>query len=71
MKIVNFPKIAIGATFSVDGETYTKSEGLIYRDAFGFERYIDPLFDAKIGKELAAAPQVDTSAKIVKETESE
>ena len=61
MEIVNFPKIAIGATFVVDGEKYTKTEELVFRDAYGLERYIDPLFDAKLGKVLAAqaepAPQ--------------
>jgi hypothetical protein len=76
MEIVHFFKLANGASFVVDGEVFTKLEGLVYRDAFGLEHYIDPLFDVKLGKVLAeeaakVAPQVDTSATIVKDTENQ
>ena len=74
MEIVYFPTIKIGDTFTVDGEKYKKHSELVYTDYNGFEHYIDPLFDVKLGKMLAAeattTPQVDTSATIVKETEN-
>jgi hypothetical protein len=71
MEIINFPALAVGATFVVDGEAFTKRSELVFTDYIGIEHYIDPLFDAKLGKALAAiaaaaAPAVDTSAKIVK-----
>jgi len=73
LQIIHFPTIAIGATFVVDGEKYIKHSELVFRDYNNLEHYIDPLFDAKLGKELAgqaaAAPQVDTSATIVKSEE--
>jgi hypothetical protein len=78
MQIINFPTLVIGATFAVDGEVFTKLTELTFRDAYGMEHYIDPLFDAKLGriwaeakaeadKTAAAAAAVDTSAKIVKD----
>jgi hypothetical protein len=71
MEIKHFPTLPIGATFAVDGEAYTKTSELVFRDLYGFEHYIDPLFDAKLGRELAGratanTPQVDTSARTVK-----
>lgn len=71
MEIKHFPTLAVGSVFIVDGETFTKHSELVYRDVYGMERYIDPFFDAKLGKELtntivAATPAVDTSAQIVK-----
>lgn len=74
MEIVNFPTIKIGDTFIVDGEKFKKHSELVYIDAYGFEHYIDPLFDVKLGKEFTeqaalAPPATDTSAKIVKDTE--
>jgi hypothetical protein len=71
MEIKHFPTLAIGAVFTVDGETFTKHSELVYRDPYGMERYIDPLFDAKLGREIAntaaaAAPVADVSAKIAK-----
>jgi hypothetical protein len=75
-EIKHFPTLAIGTVFTVDGETFIKHSELVFRDPYGLEHYIDPLFDVKLGRELAgkavAAPQVDTSAKIVKgESEQE
>lgn len=69
MAITNFGKIKIGEFFVVDGESYKKHDELCYVDGAGIQRYIDPLFDAKIGspKPLKKDPNiVDTSAKIVK-----
>jgi len=71
MQITHFPTLAIGATFVVDGETFTKNSELTFRDPYGLEHYIDPLFDVKLGKVLAGqsaapSPDVDTSVKIVK-----
>jgi len=54
MEIVNFPKIGIGEFFVVDGEKFKKHSELVFVDTAGIERYIDPLFDRKLGKELAA-----------------
>jgi hypothetical protein len=77
MEIIHFPTLAIGTVFTVDYETFTKLTELTFRDPYGLERYIDPLFDAKLGKVLAgqaaaAVPTVDTSAKVVKgESEQE
>ena len=72
MSFPNWAKIKIGEQFTAsDGETYTKTTELCFNDAYGFEHYIDPLFDRKIGKEAKDAPQVDTSAKIVKGTPTE
>jgi hypothetical protein len=72
MQIVHFPKLAIGAVFTVDGETFTKYSELIFRDLYGLEHYIDPLFDAKLGREIAgqaaaSVPVVDVSVKVVKD----
>jgi hypothetical protein len=72
MQIIHFPTLPIGAAFVVDGEAFTKLTELTFRDPYGMEHYIDPLFDIKLGKvlaEKAAAAQtiVDTSAKIVKD----
>ena len=77
MKIEHFlTLLKIGDVFTVDEEKFTKLTELTYRDAYGLEHYIDPLFDIKLGKALAnlaspAAPQVDTSATIVKDTENQ
>lgn len=75
MQIIHFPTLAIGSTFVVDGEAFVKNTELTFRDPYGLEHYIDPLFDAKLGKVLAggsteASPDIDTSAKVVK-SESE
>jgi hypothetical protein len=76
MKIEHFlTLLKIGDVFSVDGEKFTKLTELTYKDAYGLEHYIDPLFDVKLGKELAglaesAAQQINTSATIVKESEN-
>ena len=71
MEIKYFHTLKIGDSFVVDGEKYIKHSELVFRDAYGFEHYIDPLFDVKLGKALAdqqeSTPEVDTSAKIVKE----
>lgn len=71
MEIVHFFTLKIGESFSVDGEKYIKHTDLVFRDYNGLEHYIDPLFDAKLGAELAGkaavAPVVDISAKIVKD----
>lgn len=65
--MTNFSKIKIGTWFSAsDGEKYKKTSELTYDDAYGLERYIDPLFDKKIGKAADSTPVVDTSAKVVK-----
>lgn len=70
MEIVHFLKLPNGATFVVDGETFTKHEGLVYTDAFGLEHYIDPLFDAKLGKALAAQKaEAEAAAKAAETTE--
>jgi hypothetical protein len=77
MKIEHFlTLLKIGDAFSVDGETFIKLTELTYKDAYGLEHYIDPLFDVKLGKALAEAASsavdtaVDTSAKIVKDVEN-
>jgi hypothetical protein len=77
MKIEHFlTLLKIGDVFVVDGEKFTKLTELTYRDAYGLEHYIDPLFDVKLGRELAAqaeaavAKVVDTSATIVKDVEN-
>jgi hypothetical protein len=68
LEIVHFHLLKIGEVFNVDGERYVKHDDLTYTDVFGMQHYIDPLFDAKIGKfTKAVAPQTDTSAKIVKD----
>lgn len=56
MKIENFPLIGIGDTFVVDGEAFKKQSELVYTDSVGIERYIDPLFDAKIKGPSQKAP---------------
>jgi hypothetical protein len=77
MKIEHFlTLLKIGDTFVVDGEKFTKLTELTYRDAYGLEHYIDPLFDVKLGKVLNAVAEVastvvDTSAKIVKDIKDE
>jgi hypothetical protein len=48
LEIVNFPKLPIGKTFVVGGETFVKRGELIYTDVIGMEHYIDPLFDKKL-----------------------
>jgi hypothetical protein len=60
MKIEHFlTLLKVGDTFVVDGEKFTKLTELTYRDSYGLEHYIDPLFDAKLGKVLAE--QADTA----------
>jgi len=60
---INFSKIKAGDYFTdVDGNKYRKTSDQTYDDAFGIERYIDPLFDRKIVGEgrppkLAAEPE--------------
>jgi len=71
LEIVHFHLLKIGEVFVVDGERFVKHDDLTYTDAFGMQHYIDPLFDAKIGKYSATGkastqPQTDVSAKIVK-----
>ena len=60
--IVNFPALNIGANFVVEGEAFTKTSELMYRDSVGMEHHIDFFFDAKLGRELekAKAAQVGT-----------
>jgi hypothetical protein len=57
----------------VEGEAFIKRSELVYTDSLGLERYIDPLFDAKIGRmqeagaKAAALPApgvLDTSARV-------
>lgn len=55
-EIKNFPLIAIGSLFTVDGETFRKTSDLIFTDVAGIERYIDPLFDKKLTPKPAPAP---------------
>jgi hypothetical protein len=55
MEITHFPTLPLGANFVIDGMAYTKTSELVYRDSVGIECYIDPLFDAKIGKMKEAA----------------
>jgi hypothetical protein len=68
--IEKFNKIKIGEQFNAsDGEVYKKTGELTFTDAYGFEHYIDPLFDKKIGEVLKpqTKPDVDVSAKVVKD----
>lgn len=63
----NFNALKVGATFVAGGETYTKTGDMTFVSAeSGFEQYIDPLFEKKIGKEVKSQIAIDTSAKIVK-----
>ena len=74
--IVHFAALKIGEVFLIDGDRFKKYSDLVYTDIIGMEHYIDPLFDKKVGKMLAAqaaavappapVPQIDTSAKIEK-----
>jgi hypothetical protein len=67
---VNFSKLKIGSLFEVDGETYRKTTELTYDDMAKIERYIDPFFDKRIsGKATSLQPGVNTSARIVKDSE--
>jgi hypothetical protein len=70
MGITNFSNIKIGEYFVVDGESYKKHDELIYIDGAGIQRYIDPLFDKRIGKKPETSKKdpniIDVSAKIVK-----
>ena len=48
----NFSKIKNGDYFAdIDGNKFRKTSDQTYDDMFGFERYIDPLFDRKIAGE--------------------
>jgi hypothetical protein len=69
LEIVHFHLLKIGEVFNVDGERFVKHDDLTYTDVYGMQHYIDPLFDAKIGKfsVKASTPIVDTSAKVVKD----
>jgi hypothetical protein len=60
---VNFSAIKRGERFYIDGEPFVKTSELTFDDAAGFERYIDPLQDARISKGTAPAatePTTDT-----------
>jgi hypothetical protein len=52
MEIKHFHNLPVGAAFVVDGESYIKKDGVSFRNAYGMEQNIDPLFDAKLGKAL-------------------
>lgn len=62
MEIKHFYNLPVGANFVVDGESFIKKDEVSFRNAYGMEQNIDPLFDAKLGKALglvgedAAAP---------------
>ena len=53
--IIHFPNLQIGTNFVVEGEAFTKTSELMYRDSVGMEHHIDFFFDAKLGRELEAA----------------
>lgn len=71
--MTNFSKIKVGTWFTAsDGEKYKKTSELTYDDSYGLERYIDPLFDKKIGSTVAdTSKTIDTSAKVVKGSSEE
>ena len=52
MEIKHFHNLPVGASFVVDGESYIKKDEVSFRNAYGIEQNIDPLFDAKLGKAL-------------------
>ena len=52
MEIKHFQNLPVGANFVVDGESYIKKDEVSFRNAYGIEQNIDPLFDAKLGKAL-------------------
>ena len=52
MEIKHFHNLPVGANFVVDGESYIKKDEVSFRNAYGIEQNIDPLFDAKLGKAL-------------------
>jgi len=68
---VHFDKIKIGEYFEVDGEMFKKLDELMFQSIAKIEQMIDPLWDIKIGRTAAekaaaaAAPVVDTSAKVI------
>jgi hypothetical protein len=52
MEIKHFYNLPVGASFVVDGEAFTKKDEVTFRNAYGIDQNIDPLFDAKLGKAL-------------------
>jgi|SRR5271156_832755 len=62
-EIVHFPTLAIGANFVVEGEAFTKTSELMYRDAVGMEHHIDHFFDVKLGRQLEAAKQAQVGTQ--------
>src|SRR5271170_5924690 len=58
---VNFSAIKRGERCYIDGEPFVKTSELTFDDAAGFERYIDPLQDARIGKGVAPAAKSEAT----------
>ena len=72
MQIKHFQNLPVGASFVIDGESYIKKDEVSFRNAYGIEQNIDPIFDAKLGKalglvaaEVAPPPTVKLQGTVV------